>query len=89
MVVAVNDPDPAKGYYGGLVSAPVFRNVMEDALRLMDVAPDDIDTWLAAQARGEARRQASLPQLPAAIQDISEDDSTIPPAMVDAGGGRR
>jgi cell division protein FtsI (penicillin-binding protein 3) len=56
MVVAVNDPDPAKGYYGGLVSAPVFKNVMEGALRLMDVAPDDIDTWLAAQAEAEAKR---------------------------------
>ena len=36
------------------VSAPVFRNVMEGALRLMDVPPDDIDTWLAAQARRSA-----------------------------------
>src|SRR5690606_28597120 len=25
MVVAINDPDPSKGYYGGIVSAPVFR----------------------------------------------------------------
>ena len=56
MVVAVNDPDPARGYYGGLVSAPVFRNVMEGALRLMDVPPDDIETWLAAQAAAEAKR---------------------------------
>ncbi|MFD0739120.1 peptidoglycan D,D-transpeptidase FtsI family protein [Lysobacter koreensis] len=56
MVVAVNDPDPGKGYFGGLVSAPVFKNVMEGALRLMDVAPDDIDTWLAAQADAEAKR---------------------------------
>ncbi len=56
MVVVVNDPDPSKGYYGGLVSAPVFKNVMEGALRLMDVAPDDIDTWLAAQAEAEATR---------------------------------
>jgi cell division protein FtsI (penicillin-binding protein 3) len=28
---------------------------MEGALRLMDVPPDDIDTWLAAQAAAEAR----------------------------------
>ena len=57
MVVAVNDPDPSrKGYYGGVVSAPVFRNVMEGALRLMDVSPDDLDAWLAAQAQAEAKR---------------------------------
>jgi cell division protein FtsI (penicillin-binding protein 3) len=57
MVVMVNDPDPSKGYVGGTVSAPVFRNVMEGALRLMDVAPDDLETWLAAQAVAEAKRQ--------------------------------
>jgi cell division protein FtsI (penicillin-binding protein 3) len=57
MVVVVNDPDPArKGYTGGSVSAPTFRNVMEGALRLMDVSPDNLDTWLAAQAEAEARR---------------------------------
>ncbi len=57
MVVMVNDPDPAKGYVGGTVSAPVFRNVMEGALRLMDVAPDDLEAWLAAQAEAEAKRR--------------------------------
>ena len=66
MVVAVNDPDPArKGYYGGLVAAPVFRNVMEGALRLMDVPPDDIDTWLAAQAVAEAKRLKASGNAPA------------------------
>ena len=60
MVVAVNDPDPRKGYYGGLVSAPVFRNVMDGALRLMDVPPDDIETWLAAQAKADAARDRAL-----------------------------
>lgn len=57
MVVMVNDPDPSKGYVGGTVSAPVFRNVMEGALRLMDVAPDDLASWLAVQAEAEAKRQ--------------------------------
>jgi cell division protein FtsI (penicillin-binding protein 3) len=90
-VVVINDPQSGS-YFAGLVSAPVFRSVMEDSLRLMDVPPDDIDTWLAAQAKGEAKRQAGLPQLPAAIEDAYEDDLTIPPAMIEsgaAGGGRR
>jgi len=57
MVVAVNDPDPARGsYYGGVVAAPVFHNVMEGALRLMDVPPDDLPAWLAAQAEADAKR---------------------------------
>jgi len=73
MVVVVNDPDPEKGYFGGLVSAPVFKNVMDGALRLMDVAPDDIDTWLAAQAAAEAKRNKANggkptgPVLPAVV----------------------
>lgn len=69
MVVAVNDPDPSrKGYYGGVVSAPVFRNVMEGALRLMDVSPDDLPAWLAAQQLAEAKRlKASGHALPAAV----------------------
>ena len=56
MVVLINDPDPSIAYYGGLVAAPVFHNVMDGALRLMDVAPDDLDAWLAAQAAAEAKR---------------------------------
>ena len=79
-VVVINDPQ-AGSYFAGLVSAPVFRSVMEDALRVMDVPPDDIETWLAAQAKGEARRQAALPQLPQALDESLLDDPTIPPPM--------
>jgi cell division protein FtsI (penicillin-binding protein 3) len=74
MVVVVNDPDPSKGYFGGLVSAPVFRNVMDGALRLMDVPPDDIDTWLAAQAKAQ---QAS--------ELRGEDGPVLPDASVTGG----
>ncbi|MDQ3493987.1 MAG: penicillin-binding protein 2 [Pseudomonadota bacterium] len=56
MAVVIDDPDPTLGYYGGLVSAPVFQRVMDGALRLMDVPPDDIETWLAAQAAAEAKK---------------------------------
>lgn len=55
MAVVINEPTQGS-YYGGLVSAPVFHNVMEGALRLMDVPPDDIETWLAAQAKAQAKR---------------------------------
>jgi cell division protein FtsI (penicillin-binding protein 3) len=49
------------------VSGPVFHNVMQGALRLMDVPPDDIETWLAAQAKEEARRKppVAVAQAPA------------------------
>lgn len=35
--------EPSKGdYYGGLVAAPVFSQIMSGALRLMNVTPDDL-----------------------------------------------
>ena len=49
MVVVLQDPDPSLGYTGGVVSAPVFKNVMEGSLRLLDVPPDNIEQWYAAR----------------------------------------
>ena len=68
MVVVVNNPDPSKGYYGGTISGPVFRQVMEGTLRLMDVPPDDIQTWIAANAKAghPSVRSAVTPALPPA-----------------------
>jgi len=44
MVVMVDTPDDGE-YYGGLIAAPVFARVMEGALRLMDIAPDNLGTF--------------------------------------------
>ena len=55
MVVVINNPS-GKSYYGGLVSAPVFHNVMDGALRLMDVPPDNIAQWTAGAAPGALSR---------------------------------
>ena len=41
MVVTINEPD-GDVYYGGKVAAPVFSKVMSGALRLMNIAPDNI-----------------------------------------------
>ena len=63
VTVVVNDPDTSGGgstYGGGWISAPLFARVMEGALRLMDVPPDDIETWLAAQSAEEAKRARAL-----------------------------
>ena len=40
MVVMIDEPG-GSAYYGGLVAAPVFQKVMEGALRLFNVPPDD------------------------------------------------
>jgi len=47
MVVSVNEPSRGV-YYGGAVAAPVFKEVMEQALRLRNV-PHDMPIDLAAQ----------------------------------------
>ena len=94
MVVVLKDPDPTLGYTGGLVSAPVFKNVMDGALRLMDVPPDDIETWLAAQAATEAKRSRQagvvLPVMPDAQSTGSATDVLVEAidALPAAGGAR-
>lgn len=39
MVVVINEPQGDK-YYGGLVAAPIFAEVMESALQILNVPPD-------------------------------------------------
>jgi cell division protein FtsI (penicillin-binding protein 3) len=92
MVVVINDPDPERGYFGGLVSAPVFRNVMDGALRLMDVPPDDIDTWMAAQAKAQHAselRGEEGPVLPDASAAPLADATLPTPVDAPLAGGAR
>lgn len=50
-VVMINDPS-GEDYYGGKVAAPVFAEVMKGSLRLLNVAPDDLNLLMAeAEAR--------------------------------------
>ena len=85
-VIVINDPQ-GKVYYGGLVSAPVFHRVLEGALRLMDVPPDDIQSWLAAQAAGKTgqpvAKKAPEPDpvpLPDAADEVEAGIPTAPTA---------
>jgi cell division protein FtsI (penicillin-binding protein 3) len=41
MAVMVDQPKQ-NGYYGGVVAAPVFQEVMSNALRILDIAPDNL-----------------------------------------------
>src|SRR3569623_1341176 len=61
MVVMINDPRGDE-YYGGLVAAPVFGRVMGGALRLLDIAPDDLQapTIPAAAILPAARKSGVL-----------------------------
>ena len=74
MVVVLQDPDPSLGYTGGVVSAPVFKNVMEGSLRLLDVPPDNIEQWYAVRAPAPA--PAPLPA-PAIAQSPPPDTEVL------------
>ncbi|GAA5218905.1 penicillin-binding transpeptidase domain-containing protein [Corallincola platygyrae] len=54
IAVVVNEPAGDR-YYGGDVAAPVFGQVMAGALRMMNIAPDDVgDSRIAAISGGKA-----------------------------------
>ncbi len=80
MAVVIHEPQGLE-YGGGAVSAPVFHRVMDGALRLMDVPPDDIEQWFAAQAKRSAPKltaaaapapTASAASAPAAVNPVPE-----------------
>lgn len=48
MVVMINEPR-GKHYYGGAVAAPIFSKVMAGALRMLDIAPDDLPNRTGAR----------------------------------------
>ena len=54
---------------------------MDGALRLMDVPPDDIETWLAAQAKSEGKAgkssTATAVAAPAALTDFTDDAADV------------
>ncbi len=71
-VVVINDPGGGMGgpYYGALVAAPVFSRVMDGALRLLDVPPDNVQHWFA----GGPAAPASLPRPAAAVDDDAAEE---------------
>ncbi len=51
VIVVMIDEPKGKQYYGGLVAAPVFGEVMRHALRLRGVLPDDVGSLIQTAAR--------------------------------------
>ena len=66
IVVVIDEPSKA-GYFGGLVSAPVFSKVMSGTLRLMNITPDNLPP--TQQANADHRSLQSKPMEGAA--DVS------------------
>lgn len=61
MVVMIDEPR-GSAYYGGLVAAPMFAKVMETALRLYNVPPDDADRSLLLASLREDQGAAHEPK---------------------------
>ena len=68
VAVMINDPK-GRDYYGGLVAAPVFAAVMDGALRLMDVPPDQPETWLVELPKPADALPGALPLEAEAVPD--------------------
>jgi len=53
LVMAVMIDEPTQnGYYGGVVAAPVFQEVISNALRILDIPPDDLPTLAQSRRDG-------------------------------------
>lgn len=52
MVVMIDEPSAGE-YYGGTVAAPVFSSVMEGALRLLNIVPDEPASFPLLTAQGD------------------------------------
>lgn len=69
MVVVIDDPQ-GRDYYGGLVAAPVFARVMDGALRLLDVPPDQAEQWYVALPPAPPAEMSA--ELPGEIEPLPE-----------------
>ncbi|MHB1272969.1 MAG: peptidoglycan D,D-transpeptidase FtsI family protein [Rhodanobacter sp.] len=78
MVGVVVIDNPQKGsYYGGVVAAPVFAKVMDGALRLLDVPPDNIGRWyVGGPLQGAGGLAGSQPPADAPLDDAPLDGGT-------------
>ncbi|WP_158753036.1 penicillin-binding protein 2 [Dyella sp. S184] len=78
LVAAVVVDNPRKGsYYGGLVSAPVFAEVMAGALRLLDIPPDNIGRWyVGGPLQAENGLTGNKPPVAPNIEEAPAEEAT-------------
>jgi cell division protein FtsI (penicillin-binding protein 3) len=70
-LVMIDEP-VAGEYYGGLVAAPVFANVMQVAARLLQLPPDAVPTAPATPAAPKTLLTVSPPAAPAGKTKLSQ-----------------
>jgi len=72
-VVVIDNPQRGS-YYGGTVSGPVFSKVLDGALRLLDVPPDNIGRWyVGGPLQSPDGLVGSKPPVDAPIDDAPVD----------------
>ncbi len=77
-VVVINDPAGAV-YYGGAVAAPVFGRIMPDALRLLNVPPDNLQLASTLVMNGVPVSIAASAAAPATSFDLDAAAEGLPP----------
>lgn len=48
----IEEPDPEIGYWGSYVAAPVFRDIVEELVVMLDIPPDSVRQSLFAEGSG-------------------------------------
>lgn len=77
-VVIINDP-AGSVYYGGAVAAPVFGRIMPDALRLLNVPPDNLQLASTLMMNGVPVSIAARSAAPEASFDLDAAAEGLPP----------
>ncbi len=75
LVVLVSIDEPKGDYYGGLVSAPVFKNIMEQGLTYLKVQPE---TELLAKHSAKKESKVKEPNIKKTVKDKSTAEITQP-----------
>ncbi|NQD37008.1 peptidoglycan glycosyltransferase FtsI [Permianibacter sp. IMCC34836] len=86
MVVVVDEPSGDK-YYGGDIAAPVFSAVMDQALRLINVAPDDKSAVRVGQQQARASQPNVVSSAPAPVRAPAQTSAKISAQISTPAGG--
>jgi len=80
-IIVVIDSPRAKGYYGGAVSAPIFRRIAESALRHLGIAPTinpNPPLLVARLGAGPWKAAAAVDETPAITLVANVPPGTVP-----------
>ena len=71
-VVVINDPT-GNEYYGGLVAAPLFSEVMSGAMRILNIPPDDYQTMLVNAVDSDDVSDDVIGDIVVDVSTVAED----------------